>query len=342
MSLLTETKVVNQRPAKQPEKQRGFALLTVLLVVALVSLVTSELLYDQQVQIKRSAFMVHQAHSTSVAFGFESWVKKGLSADAKNNQIDHLKEQWAQPLAPVAFADGLVSGQLLDLNANLNLNNVIDSEQVRQEFWQLAIERYLTLNLKSKEVSNQFDGFSDVLTDWIDADDEPSDYGAESETYLLKQPAYRAANQSMVMVSELQNLQGMERLTEFDIEKLQQHLTALPSVTTINVNTASKEVLMALADWMTEDIAQQWVLQRKESPAEEVGFFLSFMEQQTGFESAEIAQAFPTGVLSVNSDFFLLHARVDYGEVKQVVSTIFNRKNEDDVILVQRWLSVSE
>ncbi len=320
--------------------QSGFALLTVLLVVALISIVTSELLYNQQVQIKRSGYMVHQAHSLSVAYGFESWVKKGLKADVDDNQVDHLKELWAQPLVPIDFEGGLVSGELIDLQGRLNLNNVLETDESKQKFWKRAIERYLQESLQSTEVARDFQGFSDVLLDWVDKDDEPNDYGAESPVYLLKNPAYRAANQPLVMVSELSNLQGMETVTELELNQLNQGVTALPTITAVNVNTASKQVLMALTDWMSEGIAQQWIVQRDNEPAEQIEEFINFLITATGFEQEEIKASLPDGVISVKTDFFLLQARIDYGDVKQGVSSIFNRSNDSQVTLVQRWLSV--
>ena len=318
------------------EKQKGFALLTVMLVVALVSMVSSQLLYDQQVHIQRSTYMIHQAHSVSVAYGFEGWVKKGLKADLRNNPTDHLNEQWAQPLIPVAFADGMVSGRLLDLHAHLNLNNVLEQDAKLKTFWKKMVERYLAQRLPEEN----FQGFADVLTDWVDADDDSQDYGAESEIYLLNEPAYRAANQPMVMVSELKNLQGMEKIKPMNLQKIEQYVTALPSVTTINVNTADIPILTAMADWLTEDIAKQWVVQRKTEPAEDTGMFMAFLTDKTGFMPDEIVKDIPVQVIDVKSQYFLLQAQVDYGDVKQVVSSIFNRKSENEVTLVQRWLSV--
>ena len=330
----------SEKPSNLKNKQSGFALLTVLLVVALVAMVSSELLYEQEVQIKRSSFMIHQAHSLSVGYGFEGWVKKGLKADADNNKVDHLNEQWAQALTPVDFEGGLVSGAMFDLQARLNLNNVLETDAVKQKFWQAAIERLLQNTLASDEVARDFQGFADVLTDWVDSDDETRDYGAESSSYLLKQPAYRAANQPLVMVSELQNLQGLENLSDAEIFQVSNYVTALPTVAAVNVNTVDKFVLMSLTEWLTESIVDQWLIERKTQPAEEVAEFINFLIDATGFEQAEIEKALPDGVLAVKTDYFILNARVDYGEVQQVVTSVFKRDENNSVTLVQRWLSV--
>lgn len=325
------------KPNKPNKLQEGFALLTVLLVVALISMVSSQLIYDQQLNIQRSSYMIHQAHSVSVAFGFEDWVKKGLKADLEDNKIDHLAEQWAQPLIPVAFADGMVSGEMADLQAKINVNNVLAKNTAQRLFWKKMIVRSLQQNLPEYS----FLGFGDVLKDWIDADDETLEMGAESDHYLLNQPAFRTANHPMVMVSELKNLKDMQALSPGQFNLLANSFCALPTETTINVNTADVPVIMALSDWLSEDIAKQWLQVRKQEPAKEVKTFLDFLEEKTGFSAQEIANDIPAGVLSVNTQYFLLKAQVDYGEVKQVVFSIFNRKSESEVTLVQRWLSVA-
>ncbi|GAB6069257.1 type II secretion system minor pseudopilin GspK [Thiomicrorhabdus hydrogeniphila] len=327
---------VEAKNREKPKSQSGFALLTVLLVVALVSMVSSQLLYDQQVHIQRSTYMIHQAHSMSVAYGFEGWVKKGLMADLENNKTDNLNEQWAQPLAPIPFAQGTVSGRLLDLQARFNVNNVLEKDAKIRAFWKKMLERYLAIRLPTEN----FAGFGDVLQDWVDADDDIQDSGAESQSYLLNDPAYRAANTPMVMPSELQKLQGMQKMSARNLATIESDLTALPDITAINVNTADSTILMSLADWLTEDIVKQWIEHRKTEPAEDVHTFLAFLVESTGFGLAEIETDIPSQVLDVKSSYFLLQAEVDYGDVEQVVSSIFNRKSEKEVILVQRWLSV--
>ena len=68
--------------------------------------------------------------------------------------------------------------------------------------------------------------------------------------------------------------------------------------------------------------------------------FYGFLGEQTGFMPEEILKDLPLQVLDVKSNYFLLQAQVDYGDVKQIVSSIFNRISENEVTLVQRWLSV--
>ncbi|WP_127471106.1 type II secretion system minor pseudopilin GspK [Thiomicrorhabdus aquaedulcis] len=315
--------------------QRGFALLTVLVIVALVAIMASNVLYEQYAQIKRSTHMLHQAQSLSVAYGLESWVKKGLKVDAQNNATDHLTEVWAQPMAPMAFEGGEVSGQLVDLNGRLNINNLADTDEVMRGLWYAMFTRYAAR--QGLDFS-----LSDVLTDWVDTDDEPMPLGAESDAYLLLNPAYRAANRPFSMLSELKNVQGFATLEPLKWQAVLNDLAALPSVSSINVNTASKVTLLVLADWITDAMVDSWLQRRQTEPAQTVEEFTAFLQTQSGFTQAEVALDFPDGVLSVQSQYFLLKAQVDYGVAQQAVFGLFYRKSPTDVSLVQRWLSVTE
>ncbi|MDG6773658.1 type II secretion system minor pseudopilin GspK [Thiomicrorhabdus sp. ZW0627] len=323
------------RKGDRSRPQKGFALLTVLLIVALVATLSSQLIYQQHLTLSRSTNMLHQAQSLSVAWGLEDWVKKGLLLDVKNNQTDHLNELWAQPMFKVPFEGGEISGQLYDLQARLNLNNVQESDKEQRKVWQAIINRWaLLVGLDAPP--------AEVLTDWVDSDDERLPGGAESDTYLLMQPPYRAANQPLVMLEELKNIQGLQSIDYKVWQQIKLTASVLPTVTTVNVNTADKVVLMALTDWMTESVADSWIAQRKKEPANSVETFRSFVGQQTGMEAEAVSKALPDWMLSVNSEYFLLDGRIDFGESLQGVSAIFYRPDKKQVKLVQRWLSVAE
>ncbi|MBO1923134.1 MULTISPECIES: type II secretion system minor pseudopilin GspK [Thiomicrorhabdus] len=321
--------------SRQRQTQSGFALITVILVAALVAIISSELLSKQQAQIQRSGYMLHQTQALSVAWGLESWVKQGLALDGKNNKTDHLGELWAQPLPPIPFEDGEISGELLDAQAKLNVNALLSVDAKRKELWHAVFNRYaqqqnLNLNL------------ADLIEDWIDRDSEPLAGGAESDQYLLNTPAFSAANQPMVTPQEVFNLQGVQTLTFQQKTLLVANLSALPQETAVNINTASEAVLLSLSPWMTVQVVQAWLNQRIGNPAEKVDDFHRFLIGVTGLTLEEVAKDLPEGLISVRSDFFILNGRIDFGLARQQVSGLFYRNEQNQVKILQRWLSVPE
>lgn len=315
--------------------QKGFALLTVLTIVALIAMVASQLLYEQHTGIKRSSHMLHQAQSFSVNWGIEAWVKEGLTLDRKSNQTDHLNELWAKPLGPIPYEGGTLSGQLIDLQARINLNNLTEIDATQRQIWQAIVQRYI----------DQHDlplGFVDLVTDWVDTDDQASPLGAESNQYLLKDPAYSAANQPLVMLSELKQLEGLEGLKAQQWQAIEENLTTLPDVVKINVNSASQAVLKSLTVWITDEMAEKWLKVRDTKPAENPDDFRAFLVIETGFTPSDVLKDLPNWLISEKSEYFLLKSQVSFGDSNETISAIFSRKTNKDVQLVQRWLSVTE
>lgn len=310
--------------------QRGFALLSVLLVSALIAILASTMQYQHALDIQRSANRLAQSQALVVGLGLDAWIKKGLAFDQQHNQTDHLGEVWAQPMLPVAFEGGQVGGRLLDLQARFNLNNLQDSNAQRRQRWQNLLEQMVLKQVPSPHSS----AWVVPLIDWLDADNETLSGGAESDVYLLKTPPYRAANAPLVMVDEVQLLEGM---TPNLFRQLQPGLSALPQVTPINVNTAQPMVLMGLADWFDEALAQAWLAQRATQPAQSVAEFYQFLASQSGRDGGEIQTQIPDWMLAVKTDFFMLAGRVQFGRAEPLLYAVYHR-TADGVTLLQRWI----
>ncbi len=313
-------------------KQQGFALITVLMVVALVTIIASQLIHQQALTIQRSANMIHQAQASSVAWGLETWIKKGLRQDAQQNEIDHLTEQWAVPMMPIPFAGGQVSGQLFDLQAKINVNNLQETDQNKRKAWQVIIQRFLTQQQLEADLA-------EVIEDWVDADNNALFNGAESDYYLLKVPAYRAANQKLVLVQELGLLKGFTRQV---VQQISPYITTLPAITKININTANATVLQALAIWMSADIANEWVTKRQEKPAQTIAEFRIFLVAQLpNFTNEDITKDLPDYIIDVKSNYFFLQGLIEYGQAKRSLLGIFMRDDNKEVKLIQRWVGIS-
>ncbi len=301
-------------------------------MVALVTIIATQLIYQQSLSVQRSTNMLHQAQATAVAWGLENWIKKGLQLDAEQNKTDHLEEQWALPMFPIPFEGGEISGQLFDMQARINLNNLHEKDATRKKLWQKLVKRFL--------VKQELDeNLQEVITDWVDKDNNASIYGAESETYLLKQPAYRTANQKLVLVQELGLLEGFSPKI---VKQIKPFVATLPAITMININTADEIVLQSLADWLTKEMALNWLKIRKEEPADEVKDFWEFVSEQSGFSLEEVQQDLPLYLIDVKSDYFFLIGLVEYGEARQTLSGIFMRDDKKKVRLVQRWVGITD
>ncbi len=295
------------RPATLP-RQRGLALITAMLVVAIAATTAAYLSLDQQIWLRQAQNLSDRAQAEVVRAGAEEWAITILDKAAKNNSgSDDLTQNWAQPIPPIPVEGGQVTGQITDAQSRFNLNNLApgntnfpgDSGTFRNLLQSLSIDPNLT----------------DAVVDWIDTEhNTPRPYGAEDIYYLQLKTPYRAANQPMQSVDELRLVRG---LTPEIVEKLRPWVTVLPQNTTINVNTAPKEVLSALFYPLPAPLIDQIISHR---PYTDLGQLTLRVP-----ELAATTTNIKFGSYGINSSYF---------EVK--VATLFGRYQRTTLSLVRR------
>ncbi|MFZ3183320.1 MAG: type II secretion system minor pseudopilin GspK, partial [Pseudomonas sp.] len=237
--------------------QRGVALITVLLVVAIATVVTAGMIARQQLSIRSSSNQLSARQAWHYALGGEALAQAILARDLKQGgkqspPVDHLREAWARKQAPFDVDEGRISLQIEDLAGRFNLNSLVVNREVIPQ----ARKRFERL-LRNLQIDPQY---AARLVDWLDEGQEPSGAsGAEDNQYLLLQPPYRTGNRRLQDVSELRLLL---ELSERDYRRLQPYVSALPADTKLNVNTASALVLSTLSDTLSLQQAQELVQAR--------------------------------------------------------------------------------
>lgn len=310
--------MVSHLPANGIQRHRGVALLTVLLVVALATTTAVAMASRQQLDIRRTENTLYQGQALMYLYGVESWSQQFLADDRRDNEIDHNGEDWATRLPPLPVEGGQVQGFLEDLQGRFNLNSL----NLSGEPGKLARERFERL-LRQLELNPQI---TSTIQDWLDPDIEvrfPA--GAEDDFYLGLDPAYRTANQNMFSPSELLLLKDLDKEI---YEKLRPYVTTLPTNTPININTASVEVLLSLADDLSNSEIAGLLKKREDKAYKSVEDFLA--------EEIFAGKNIPLEGLSVNSDYFLMQARADIGHVQQTLTSIFVRDNEGRIQTILR------
>ena len=307
-------------------KQRGVALIMVLLAMALIVMLATGMVRQQRLQVFKAGHYLAQQQGYSIALGGEALARQVLIRDFENDQengvmVDSLDEFWASRAAVLPLDDnGVAEVQVNDLGGRINLNDLLSDTGDVDTLVLGRVDRLLQV-LGITEVT------VDALVDWIDANDQPvSAFGAEDGTYLIAEPSYRAANQPFVSLTELRLIEGM---TEQAYSLLRPHVVALPVAGVgINVNTATVPVLRALHEDMTEASAEAIVEKRQEARFEDLQDFLALPELSSiGLQ---------TSGLSLNTRFFDVVSRITYdNRVVNMVSRVF-RNSEGEVRTVHR------
>ncbi|WP_372866388.1 type II secretion system minor pseudopilin GspK [Pseudomonas sp.] len=306
--------------------QRGVALITVMLVVAVVTVACAGIIARQQLSIRSSANQLHVRQAWQYALGGEALAKALLRRDLQQGDprapVDHLDEPWAQALTPFALDEG---GELRvhinDPTGRFNLNSLVDQGAPNDA----AVAQFRRL-LSGLQIEAPY---AERLLDWLDADQEPSGgYGAEDNQYLLAEPAYRAANRGLADVSELRLLLEM---TEVDYRRLLPWVSALPADATLNVNSASARVLASLVEGLSLSTAEDLVVRRAGQGYADLP---SFLAQLPGLQVQGQRQA-------VGSQYFQVISEVSVGDRRQVLRSTLQRASDGSLYVLARDLGQS-
>jgi type II secretory pathway component PulK len=226
--------------------ERGFALLLVLLVLALVAVVGAEFAYSMRLEAsavrayKNGIIGSHLAETAIQQAIREIVADASHVVEAKDGLLTfYTADRHALPRlsrAKAELAGGQYSYSITDEEARLNINTSPPDR----------IDRLLvTLGLE-KEVR---DTIVDSIQDWRDPDENHRANGAESEDYYLKLPIpYRSRNANIESITELQQIKG---ITPEIYKGTKDHaglssLVTVRSAGTVNMNTAGSAVLTAL------------------------------------------------------------------------------------------------
>ena len=306
-------------------QQRGVALITAILIMALITTLTFSLEWDNSLDLRRTYVSMYREEAIQAAIGAESWVLSILRQDLEDSQTDHLGEIWASDIPPLPLEGddirGAVFGQIQDLQGRFNINNLIDRDG---DVDQPSLEQFRRL-LISLDVDVRFAG---IAADWLDANSEAGfPDGAEDSIYTGIVPPYRTANQILSSTSELAALEGMDKAT---MDTLLPHITALPGRTAINVNTATGPVLQSLDENITMADVERLLSEREE----------------TGF--ADITNTFSSLVtpdvlnqIEETSDFFQLKVIVQIDTVRITYYSLLERGPRGDVTPILRSIGTT-
>lgn len=292
-----------------PRSQSGIAVVSAMLLAALVVSVSVAILFEQQRFLNRLESHQSLTQGRWMAEASMHWSRAILAEDAKGGQVDHLKENWAVRLPATPYEGGKIGGSIIDAQRYCNLNNVARGGPAGPD---AQFMRRL-VSLAGGEA-----GMVDALIDWIDADSAVTyPGGAEDDHYLALPVPYRAANRPLAAVGELSRVQGY---TDEIIRHLAEYCVALPEPTPVNVNTASPELLAALLPELTPYQVQTLILARESKPIASIGELSALLDLKQLTISEDR--------VSVGSRYFLVNSQTQYGNSTIRLETLLKRDGD--------------
>ncbi len=281
-----------------PHRQRGVALITVLLVVAVVVIIGAEMSSRLGLEIRRTDNQLSQHQAFWYAVSGEAYAKRVLGKlleehDGKLTPDLNWQQQRAFPVE-----GGEIRGQLFDGLACFNLNSFQGADDTQRR---ARVTQFQAL-LEHLEVdSYQAEQVAHGLADWLDDDDRlQSSMGAEDSEYQSREYPYLAGNGLMADVSELRAVNGM---TGPIFQKVRPHVCVLDNNQwQLNINGLTEEQAPLLAAWlapMTLSDAESLLSSRPSDGYDDVSAFRS-EPAVSGLQGQDINSALEAVVVESN------------------------------------------
>jgi general secretion pathway protein K len=332
-----------QAPA---QSQRGAAIISALLVVALSAILVSGMLWRQQVQVRRIENQRLIAQAQWVARGALDWTRLVLRSEADTTAgITYLGGVWATPVAKTRLSDFLgqigdsgdagqgtntwISGSIEDAEARFNLRNLVNSAApgaLQLNVTQVeAFARLLSmLGLDGQLAKNAAIHLRASLAYSATRFQTPNLAGANTQAPLIggvagggttytdnpglsDDDSSNAASAPLIMTS-VDSLLDVPGFTPDVVARLRPFVTMLPTVTPINMNTASAEVIAASVPGMNLSNAQALVSRRQNV------FFRNVGDVQLALVAAGLPSqtTIDPSLFDVTTSYFLVHERVTH------------------------------
>lgn len=220
-------------------RQKGVALLVVLMILAIMAALASEMTVRYQINLKRTSYTRMRLQQNWLAELAESQAMRILEQDLRDNEKYLTHEQlWAQPQRIQLASGDVVSWQISDEQACYNINALINAPTDRMKEPPASVSVFLALLDNVGVPHAQAEALVDAIADYVDNDDIPRASGAENEYYQTSNAPHTIGGRRIWSISELKQIKGMTLSLYQQISPL---LCALPDdELKININTLTR------------------------------------------------------------------------------------------------------
>lgn len=273
----------------RPSRQRGAALLTAMVIVTVVASLSAAMVWQQWRAVQVETAERARTQSFWLLAGSRDWARLILGEDGKGSTIDHLGEPWATPLAEARLstflaadkknptADGtedveaFLSGSMIDLQSRYNLRNLIGDKGLPEDVEVKTLTRLCDL-VKAPN------GTAEAIIQGMQRSRGQAGTAApaigRAASATAGTPTASAAGATAAKVNPTDALIApltIDDLTWFGlttntVTQLRPFVTLLPQRTAVNLNTASREVMVAVVEGLDQGLAQRIIQARQQKP----------------------------------------------------------------------------
>lgn len=310
--------------------QRGVALIVVLLIVAIIAIIATDISGRNQLAMRRTINLTEYDQAYWYAMSGEELVKKILKKDFDESKDQvNLGQNWAINNAVFPVEHGEIAGKVMDLRACFNLNALAQSsvqDDSGQNKMPLAVNQFRSLLVALGMDDFAAEKLSQTVKDYIDADSTMSPFGAEDADYQARAVPYRAANTLMQDKTELRAIIGV---TQEVFKRLAPYICVIPGNDSqfLNVNTVTEEHAALLAGMLENKIsveeAENIINQRAVNGYKKIEDFFADNASILGKLNDQIKSSF-----RVNSNYFLLHSAAKVNQAIFQMQSVLKRSDK--------------
>lgn len=319
------------------ERERGAALLTVLLLVAVIAVITAVALerLTLATRMAQNGVAADQGRALLLAGEAVAAYRLGDLVAADPGKTT-LTGGWLGTEQAVPVPGGMVMAQVRDAGNCFNVNSLVEAERPEMLVTRgTAVAQFAALMRLVGIDPRATDQIAAATADWIDSDQIPAPGGAEDGVYLQRATPYRTAGGLVADPGEIRMVAGM---TPAIFGRLRPWLCALPEaeLSPININTLLPEQALLLA-MLTEgkigaDAARQLLAQR---PPGGYGSLVTFWAQPA-LARVQLSEAAKVQARLV-SRWFEVDLRVDLGGTDVSETIMFDARDNPARLVRRRW-----
>lgn len=314
----------------------GMALLTVLLLVAVMSVVAVAVLDDVRFSVRRTGNAESGAQAQWYADGAETLARRRIDRlTAQDPNRTPLTPNWNGAMVSLPVDDGTLTLTVRDGQACFNLNSLAAWTGDRLAARPAAAAQLMALG-RAVGIDDPGMGIiTDSLIDWMDTDTTARPNGAEDGSYAGLAAPYRTGGVPLAEVTEMRAVRGVDGDAYV---RLRPHLCVLPTERSpINVNTLTPGdaplVVMLTEGRLTLAAARAVIAARPESGWRDAAAFWS----QPMLYGVEVDPAF-RDLVTVRTDYFSVRVDVVHGGVRAVRTALIEARTDGGArTVIRRW-----
>jgi len=224
---------------RSARKREGMALLTVLLMVAVMAAVAVLILDDIRFSVRRTTNVESQAQAQWYAAGAENLARRQIAELGKADPArTPLQPRWNGRVIDFPLdGEGSIRATVRDGQACFNLNSLVTGQDEDLVANPEGLAQFVALGAALGLPRGRMASVGAALTDWMDGDAEGA---AEDARYASRLTPYRTGGVMLAEVSEMRAVAGVDAAL---YGRLRPYLCALPraGVSPVNVNTLTPD-----------------------------------------------------------------------------------------------------